>query len=78
MEMIKRLEPIALLLMIVGSLSWAVIALFDENVLSEVFGTGTLLDVVYVVIGAAGLISVPRLLDGLHMGHRHGPHPRGV
>lgn len=76
MEMIRRMEPLTLLLMIVGSLNWAIIALFDENVLSEIFGTGTLLDIVYVVIGAAGLLWVPRLLEGLHIGH--GPHPRGV
>ena len=77
MEMIRRMEPLTLLLMIVGSLNWAIVDLFDENVLSEIFGTGTLLDVVYVVIGAAGLLWVPRLLEGLHIGHGR-PHPRGV
>ncbi len=76
MEWIKRLEPLWLALVVIGGLSWAIIALFDTNVLAEIFGTGTLLDVVYVIVGVAALEFVPRLLDELHIGH--GPHPRGV
>jgi hypothetical protein len=37
--------------------------------LSDVFGSGTLTDVVYVVVGVCGLLYVPRLLDSLHIGH---------
>ena len=76
MEMVKKLEPLALFLMIVAALNWAIIALFDTNVMAEVFGTGTLTDVIYVVFGVAALIWVPKLIEGLHLGH--GPHPRGV
>lgn len=76
MEMVKKLEPLALFLMIVAALNWAVVALFDTNVISEVFGTGTLTDVIYVVFGVAALVWVPKLLEELHLGH--GPHPRGV
>jgi uncharacterized membrane protein YuzA (DUF378 family) len=45
-------------------------------VITEVFGTGTLTDVVYVVFGVCGLGLVPRLMEELHLGR--GPHPRGV
>jgi uncharacterized membrane protein YuzA (DUF378 family) len=76
MEMLRRFEPWALFIMVVGALNYAVIALFDTNVLSEIFGTDTLLDVVYVIVGVAGLVYVPRLMDELHLGQ--GPHPRGV
>jgi uncharacterized membrane protein YuzA (DUF378 family) len=78
MEMLRRFEPLALFLMIVGALNWGIVGLTggDTNVLSDVFGTGTLDDVVYIVIGVAGLLYVPRLLDALHIGA--GPHPRGV
>ena len=76
MEMLRKFEPVALLLLIIGALNWAIIALFDTNVLAEIFGTGTLLDVVYVIVGVAALVFVPRLLDEMHIGH--GPHPRGV
>jgi uncharacterized membrane protein YuzA (DUF378 family) len=76
MEMVKKLEPLALFLMIVAALNWAIVSLFDTNVITEVFGTGTLTDIVYVAFGVSALIWVPRLMEGLHLGH--GPHPRGV
>ncbi|MDX6601736.1 MAG: hypothetical protein QOF13_938 [Solirubrobacterales bacterium] len=77
METIKRLEPIALLVMVLGALNWGMVGLFDTNVISDVFGSGTLTDVVYVVVGVCGLLYVPRLLDSLHIGH-HTPHARGA
>ena len=78
MEMLKRFEPFALLLMILGALNWGILGITDgeTNVLAEVFGTGTLTDVVYVVIGVAALVWVPRLMEAFHLGQ--GPHPRGV
>ena len=42
MELIKRLEPLLLLLlMVVGAVNWLLIGLFDTNVVTEVFGGGT-------------------------------------
>jgi uncharacterized membrane protein YuzA (DUF378 family) len=78
MEMLRRFEPLVLFLMIVGALNWGILGLTggDTNVLSDIFGTGTLTDIVYVVIGVAGLLAIPRLLDALHIGA--GPHPRGA
>jgi uncharacterized protein len=74
MEMVKRLEPVALLLMIVGALNWGIVALFDTNVIAEIFGSGTVTDVVYVLVGLSALVFLPRLLD--EFGVR--PHPRGT
>jgi uncharacterized membrane protein YuzA (DUF378 family) len=76
MEMLKRLEPIALLLMVLGALNWGVLGLTDTNVIAEIFGTGTFTDVLYVVVGVAAIVYLPRLLETFHIGH--GPHPRGV
>ena len=76
MEMVKKLEPLALLLLIVAGLNWAIVALFDTNVITEVFGTGAFTDVVYVVFGVSALMLIPRLMEELHLGR--GPHPRGV
>lgn len=76
METVRKFEPLALFLMIVGALNWAIVALFDTNVISEIFGSGTVTDVVYVLVGVAALMFVPRLLDEMHIGH--GPHPRGA
>ncbi len=76
MEMLKRLEPLALFFMFIGALNWGIVGLFEENLLAEVFGTGTFTDVLYVVIGFSALVMLPKLLEELHIGH--GPHPRGV
>jgi uncharacterized membrane protein YuzA (DUF378 family) len=80
MEMIKRFEPFALLLMVLGSLNWGVIGLTDgdTNVISNIFGHGTLLNVVYVVVGVSALVYVPKLLEALHLGGGHSAHPRGT
>jgi uncharacterized membrane protein YuzA (DUF378 family) len=77
MEYLKRLDPVWIALLIIGGLNWAILALFDTNVVSEIFGTGTAADVVYVLVGFAALMFVPRLLDGMHMPGRH-THPRGA
>ena len=79
MAMLKRLEPVALLVMFLGALNWAILGISDgaTNVLSDIFGTGTLLNIVYVVIGAAALVWVPRLLEAFHV-RVGGPRPRGA
>jgi uncharacterized membrane protein YuzA (DUF378 family) len=77
MEMIKRLEPIAILIVVLGALNWGMVGLFDTNVISDVFGSGTLTDVVYTVVGVCGLVLVPRALEGMHL-KEHMPHPRGT
>ena len=76
MEMVRKFEPLALLLLIIGALNWGIVALFDTNVVTEIFGTGTATDVVYVLFGISALVFVPRLLDEFHIGH--GAHPHGV
>jgi uncharacterized membrane protein YuzA (DUF378 family) len=79
MEMIKRLEPFALLVVMLGAVNWGIVGLSDgdTNVLHDIFGSGTLLNVIYVVVGASGLVLVPKLLEELHIGG-HAPHPRGT
>ena len=77
MEMIKRLEPIALLIVVLGALNWGMVGLFETNVISDLFGSGTLTDVVYTVVGVCGLVLVPRTLEGMHV-KEHMPHPRGT
>ena len=43
MEMIRRFEPVALLVIVLGALNWGMVGLFDTNVISDVFGGGTLI-----------------------------------
>ncbi len=78
MEMLRKFEPLALFLMILGALNWGILGVTggETNVLAEIFGTGTFTEVVYAVIGLCGLYFVPRLMEALHIGA--GPHPRGT
>ena len=77
MDLLKRLDPLWIALLIVGGLNWAILALFDTNVLAEIFGTGTVVDVLYVLLGFAALMFVPRLLEDMHVTGRR-THPRGA
>jgi uncharacterized protein len=75
MEMLRKLEPLALFFVIVGALNWGILAVTDTNVVAEIFGTGTVSDVLYVLVGLSGLMFVPRLAEAIRFG---GPHPRGA
>ena len=75
MEMIRRLEPLWLVLVILGGLTWAIVALFDTNIVTEVVGSGLAADVIYVLFGIAALMFVPRLMEDMqHLGDRPRPH----
>ena len=75
MQVIRRLEPLWLALVILGGLTWAIVALFDTNIVTEVVGTGTASDVVYVLFGVGALMFVPRLLEDVRaFGDRARPH----
>ena len=67
MELMKRLEPVWLTLVVIGALNWLMIGLFDTNVVAEIFGTGTLTDIVYVIVGIAGLAMLPRLFEDVRL-----------
>lgn len=77
MEMIRRFEPVALLIVVLGALNWGMVGLFDTNVISNVLGGGTLTDIAYTVVGVCGLLYVPRLLEDSHLSE-HIPHPHGT
>ena len=76
MEMLKRLEPFALLLMMLVAMNWAIHGLFDTNVIGDIF-SGTVEDVIYVVAGIGALTFLPKLAEELHVSGR-GAQPRGA
>ena len=75
MEVIKRFEPLWLALVVIGGLNWAMVGLFDRNILSDIFGGGTTTDVVYAIVGFGALMLVPALMERMHIG-MHMPHAR--
>ena len=68
MEFIKRMEPVWLALVVVGAINWLLVGLFEWNLVTEIFGTGTVTDVIYVIVGIAGLMMLPRLLEDFRLG----------
>lgn len=77
MELVKRFESIWLLIVMIGALNLGILGLFDTNVLQEIFGSGTGLDVVYIVIGVAALFMLPRLFEDLRVTAQR-THPTGA
>ncbi len=51
--------------------------LFEFNLVEEIFGSGTVADVIYVIVGVAGLLMLPRMFEDLRMS-THRTHPTGA
>ena len=52
----KIVNCIALVLVIIGALNWGLIGAFNFNLVSFLFGTGTVLSrIIYGLVGVAGL-----------------------
>jgi uncharacterized membrane protein YuzA (DUF378 family) len=77
MDSIRRMEPVWLALVVLGALNWLLVGLFEWNLVTEIFGTGTVTDVIYVIVGLAGVMMIPRLLEDFRLGSA-GRHPAGT
>ena len=69
----RILNPLALLLVIVGGLNWALVGLFEFDLVAKVFGeefgtTNAASRVVYVLVGAAAAYLAVTLLPALARG----------
>ncbi|MEX5747779.1 DUF378 domain-containing protein [Massilia sp. X63] len=55
----SALDYLAMVLLIVGGLNWAMVGLFDVDMVATIFGTGSpATRIVYVVVGLAALYSI--------------------
>jgi len=55
----SAIDYIAMALLIIGGLNWAMVGLFDVDMVATLFGPGTALTrIVYVVVGLAALYSI--------------------
>ncbi len=53
------LQKIALVFTIVGGLNWGLVGLFDFNLVTAIFGVGSVMTtIVYVVIAIAAIINI--------------------
>ena len=58
----KYLNPIALILIIVGGLNWLLVGLFKFNLVHFIFGSlGYVESIVYIIVGIAALVCIPML-----------------
>lgn len=60
MEILKK---VALVLIIIGALNWALVGLFDLDLVATIFGgvDNIIAKIIYVIIGICGLISITLL-----------------
>lgn len=58
----KMINGIALLLVIVGAVNWGLVGAFEFNLVSFLFGPGTLFSrIIYSLVGISGLIGADLL-----------------
>ncbi len=61
----ETLQKIALAITIIGAINWGLIGIADFNLVSFMFGDGSLLSrIVYILVGISGLINI-----GIFMAH---------
>ena len=76
--MMRLLNPIALVLVIVGALNWGLVGLFEFDLVAEItgdtFGTMNAVSrIVYILVGAAGVYLALTVLPGMFRQSTHRP-----
>lgn len=55
----ETLQKVALVFTIIGAIVWGLIGIFDFNLVTFIFGNGTILArIVYIIVGICGLINL--------------------
>lgn len=55
---------VALILMIVGALNWLLVGIFNFNLVSAVFGAGSVISVIlYILVGLGGIWGIVMLFQ---------------
>lgn len=60
----ETFQKICLVLTIVGAINWGLIGLLDFNLVTTLFGNGSMLtNIVYIAVGVAGLVNIGILFE---------------
>ncbi|MBQ3307460.1 MAG: DUF378 domain-containing protein [Bacilli bacterium] len=60
----ENLQKVLLVITIIGAINWGLVGLFDFNLVSTLFGEGTMLSrIIYVAIALCGLFNIGILLE---------------
>lgn len=63
-DYMETLQKIALVFTVIGALNWGLIGFFDFNLVTMIFGDGTLLTrIIYMIVGIAGIINIYTLFS---------------
>ena len=58
------LQKVALVLTIIGAITWGLVGLFDFNLVAALFGDENVISrIIYVLVGIAGIINVGLLFE---------------
>ena len=52
---LNTLDIIALILVIIGGLNWGLVGLLNFNLVSAIFGQGTIAAIVYILVGLSAI-----------------------
>lgn len=64
----ETLEKVLLVLTIIGAVNWGLIGILDFNLVTTIFGTGSLLtNIVYILVGVAVLVNIGILFSHIDM-----------
>lgn len=60
----KVIDTIALILIIIGTINWGLIGIFNFNLVDTLFGTMSVLSrIIYTLVGISGLLGIKLLFD---------------
>lgn len=60
----ETLQKVCLVVTIIGAVVWGLIGIFDFNLVSYIFGEGSMLSrIIYTLVGITGLINIGILFE---------------
>jgi len=59
----KNVDLVTLVLVIVGALNWGLVGAFQFNLLTAIFGVGAISNIVFILVGVAGVYQLVRLFS---------------
>lgn len=57
----NTLDWISRILVVIGAIAWGLIGAFDWNLVTTIFGEGTFANVVFILVGLAGIWELIKL-----------------
>jgi len=57
----KNVDLVTLVLVIVGALNWGLVGAFQFNLVTAIFGVGAISNIVFILVGVAGVYQLVRL-----------------